>query len=190
MTSPRFNRPPKFERFTSPDASAVETVMHYTVAPFDEAVRAMDLKWGQDRLPGLVAPEMAQRYGKAVAALNDAIRANDPEATRQNAVNCAKGLSAMDQAATAAGQAVADPAVWQMEVDGFQFAIIRDARMWPALKKSQPDLVVFTDREIANAVKAYALDTVKDAFPQSTVTAITPRKRTELEEMVDDEIPY
>lgn len=186
----QYHRPPKFDRLTNPDASRVETEIHYTVGPFDEAVRTMDVRWGIDRLPSLVPPEMAQRYGKAVAALNDAIMANDPEATRQNAVNCAKGLAAMDRAATEAGATPADPQIWQMEVDGFKFAIIRDARMWPALKKAQPDLVIFTDREIANAVKAYPLDAVKEAFPQSTITKIAPRERTPLEDFVDDELPY
>jgi hypothetical protein len=189
-----YHRPPKFERFTHPDASATETEVYYTLAPFDEAVRAMDIRWGQDRLPGLVSAEMAQKYGKAVAALDQAIRANDPEAVRQNAVNCAKGLAAMDRVATEAGQPVADPQIWQFNVDGFQFAIIRDARMWPALRKQFPAMAHFTDREVANAIKAYHLDdnpvlaAAKAHFPGAEVSKITPRPKPTATDL-DDEIP-
>jgi len=189
----RFQRPQKFDRLTNPDASAVDTEIHYTLAPFDEAARAADLKWGVDRLPGLVSDEMAKRYGRAKAALDQAIAANDPEAVRQNAANCAKGLAAMDRAATEAGHPVASPEFWQFDVDGFRFAILRDARMWPAMQDQSPDVPFVTPQELANALQAYrsasALPTVvaiKDHFPNAKITKITPAKATDL----DDEIPW
>jgi hypothetical protein len=40
---------------------------------------AMDKKWGVDRLVELVSPDMAERYGAAMAKLNAAIDARDPE---------------------------------------------------------------------------------------------------------------
>ena len=103
----------------------------------------------------------------------------------------------MDEVATAAGHPVADPEIWQMEVDGFQFAIIRDARMWPALRKQFPALVTFTDREIAAAVKAYHLDdnpvlaAVKAHFPGAEVRKITPRKKMTPDEILaEEEVPF
>lgn len=183
-----YNRPAKFDRFTHPDATAVETEIFYTLAPFDNAVRSTDLKWGVDQLPGLVAPEMAQRYGRAVAALNGAIRANDPEAVRQNAVNCAKGLAALDRAATEAGQPVADPTIWEADVNGFKFAIIADDRAWPALKAKRPDLLFFTMCEVGNSLKSrmtgFAAIETEPPKPE------LPKADRKARAVIDDEIPF
>lgn len=191
MTHHRTQRPGKFDRIINPDAEAAEMECHYAVAPFDEDVWRMDAKWGVDRLPGLVSTETAARYGRALAALNDAIRAHNPEAVRQNAENCRKGLAALDREATQAGAAPANPEVWQMEVDGFKFAILKDNRMWPALRKQHPDMVFFTDREIALAVKAYHLDgpviqSIKENMPNATVSKITPKPKSDFNAITGD----
>lgn len=186
MTARR--RPPKFDRFTHPDASPADTINWHVTAAFDQACRDMDRKWGVDRLPALVPVEMAEKYGRAIAALNTAIQAEDTEATRQNAENCARGLAKMDEWAEANGCQKSHPQTWEMsDGDQFKFAILRDGKDWPALKAQRPDLMFFTEREVVNALKAYhaaipALESIKQHFPDAKLT------KTSLAELIDDEI--
>ena len=193
MTPARYARPPKFDRLTRPDASRAETEMHYCLGPYDEAIRAAELKWGVDRLPSLVPVDMALKYGKAVGALNDAIRADDLEAVRQNAINCTKGLAALDRAATEAGATKADPHVWEMGRDDFRFAIIKDDRAWPALKAARPDLLFFTEGEVISALMAWhtrgpVVETAERVGLNATVTPFKARPKKDAD--LDDEIPW
>lgn len=190
MSSARYNRPRKWDKLTASDASPADTAAHYALAPFDEAVRAMDRKWGVDRLPGLVTPETAARWGTAMVQLNDAITAADVDMLAARVGACLRGLAYMDKEATERGAQQSHPETWEMS-DGeqFKFAILRDGRDWPALKAQRPDLLFFTEREVVNAVKAYhaalpALESIKQHFPKAEIT------KTRLSEMVDDEIPY
>lgn len=183
-------RPPKFDRFTHPDATPADTINWHVCAAFDRACREMDRKWGVDRLVSLVPTVMAEKYGKAIAALNTAIQAEDTEATRQNAENCARGLAALDAWADANGCQRSHPQTWEMsDGDQFKFAILRDGADWPALKAQRPDLLFFTQREVANAMKAWhaaipALESIKQHFPKAQISKIS------LSEMVDDEIIF
>jgi hypothetical protein len=189
----RVMRQKKADTILHPGASAHDIACDYACGPFDHAARAMDLKYGIDRLPDLVSVEMSQKYGKAIAALNAAIEANDPVAVAQNANNCIKGLAALDAAAEASGAPRADPTVWEYDLDGMKFAIIADERAWPALKAARPELLYFTMREVGNALKAYGLTgetvaTIKANFPNAQVTSIRPKSK--LEEELNDSIPF
>tara|TARA_R110000868_G_scaffold25149_12_gene98250 strand:+ start:69 stop:638 length:570 start_codon:yes stop_codon:yes gene_type:complete len=185
----------KADRVLHPGASTHDIVCDYACGPFDEAARRMDRKWGIDRLPELVTPEMAAKFGKAIAALNASIDANDPEAVQQNAQNCIKGFAAMDAAAEASGAPKADPSVWEYDHDGMKFAVIRDDRAWPALKAARPDLLFFTMREVANALKAYNLTgenvvAIKTHFPGAQITKVENAKLPVNWDLGGDEIPY
>ena len=188
----RSKRPGRFDRFTHPDASPADTINWHVCAAFDEACRAMDLKWGVDRLPSLVPVDVAERYGRARAALDEAIRADDTEAVKQNAENCARGLAKMDEIADASGAQRSSPQTWEMsDGNGFHFAILQDERDWPALKAARPDLVFFTRGEVINAMRAYHsaiadLKEIQKHFPDAKITKIKPP----MEELVDDEINY
>jgi hypothetical protein len=188
MTARR--RPPKYDRFTHPDASPADTINWHVCAPYDRAVRDAELKWGVDRLPELVPVDLAEKYGRAVAALNAAIQAEDTEAVRQNAINCARGLAKLDEWAEANGCPKSNPATIEFsDGDKFKFAILKDERDWPALKAQRPDLLFFTEREVVNALKAYhaaipALEHIKQSFPDAKVSKLS------MAEMVDDEIIY
>lgn len=180
MTAPnRYKRQKKSDRLINPGSSRAEIECDFVLAPFDNACRAMDLKYGTDRLVELVSPDMAQKYGRAMAALNASIEAADAEATKQNAANCAKGLAAMDAAAEAAGAPKADPTIWEYDCDGFTFGIMADGRAWQACKAARPDLALFTMREVGNALRAYQsaetiLDAVQEHIPGARISKITP----------------
>lgn len=127
----------------------------YAVAPVDRLVTEMDRKWGVDRLPELVSVEMAQKYGSAVAKMNAAIADNDVEESRKRCEVVVRGLHAMDAEAERMGAEKACTDVWEVEVDGELFGIMRDGRGWRAIKEQRPELELLTLREVALAYRYF-----------------------------------
>jgi hypothetical protein len=188
MTRPQ--RHQKHDRLLHHGATDAEIKCHMALGPFDAMARAMDAKWGVDRLPDLVSPEMNQRWAQALINLNAAINADDPELTAARVAACLRGFAAMDREAEAAGhQPITPHALEFITVDGKVGAILADDAAWPAYHAARPDVRVYTLREVANALDAYgqSVAAVKDAFPGAQ---INERKRTPLEESIDDEIPF
>jgi len=137
----------------------------------------MENKWGLDRLPELVSPDTAARYGRLMADLMDALNDADPARVRDLATIGIRALNAMDAEARAAGH-TPDPEIWEIEHDGFRFAIIRDNRQWPELKRQRPDLVFYTETEVALALKQFGetgvIASIKDAFPGAEIKSVDP----------------
>jgi hypothetical protein len=100
----RPRRERKADRLMSPDATKAQIECDYAIAPMDRLALEMDRKWGIDRLPELVTPEMATRYGQAMAHMNECIRLGDPAKCVAAANNCIRGLHAMDAEATKLGK--------------------------------------------------------------------------------------
>ena len=164
----------------------------YGVGPFDRLAIEMDRKWGIDKLPELVSPETAIKFGSAMAKLNEAIQANDPELVAHKAGVCIRGLQAMDAEAEAAGKPKVQGKYFEIEIDGEKIAILEDGRDWKAVKALRPDLKLHTVREAANALQVYqkavpALQGVRQSFPEATITKISERSLTE---ELNDEIPF
>ena len=149
----RPTRQKKDDRILHKGATANEIKADLALAPFDAAVREMDRKWGVDRLPELVSPETAQRFGSAMAKLNAAIDADDPEECLTRAKVVMRGFEAMDAEAEAAGAPKASPHVIEAEIDGWRFGILPDPQHWPAVAEARPDLTLFTMREIATLLR-------------------------------------
>ena len=192
MTKPPL-RKPKFDRLLNPGASAAELRCDYAVAPFDRVALDMERTWGIDRLPELVSPELAERFGRAMAHLNDCMNAQDPTATAAAAENCIKGLRALDADARRLGHQPVTPECWFVEQDGYRFGIIRDVSEWPPVAAAHPGVTLYTLKEVATALLAHrsalpTIDAVKAAWPGTQIAAV--RKRTETEEYLDDELPF
>lgn len=186
----RPHRQRKGDRITYSGASGAEIQCDFAIAPMDRLALDMDRKWGIDRLPELVTPALAAKYGAAIAHLNASIAAADPTATAAAAENCVKGLRAMDAEAARLGHQPITPVVWEHERDdGTRFGVIRETGDWPAAQAAFPGLTLYTLREVANAMAAYSQSVakVKDAFPGAEIVAI--RTRSIIEEYLDDEIP-
>lgn len=180
----------KGDRLLAPGASKSEIMVDHAIAPFDRAARDMERKWGVERLPELVPPDMAKKFGGAIAHLNACIEQGDPDAVAAAAANCIRGLNAMDAAATAAGH-TPPGTVAEYDLDGFHFGIVADAGDWTAIDR--PGMQIFSMREIAIALKAQfgkPVEIVKAEFPGATVTNINPKTRTKIERELDDEIPF
>ena len=176
----RPRRQQKHDRLIAPDSRAEEVRCDVMLAPFDRTARAMDDRWGIDVLPSLVSTATAARYGSAMAKMNEAIRAANPEDCRLRAEVCIRGLEAMDAEAVAAGHKPNNGEWWEYEMDGTQFAIVRDIGSWPLVKAARPDLVIYSLREIALLIKAAqdapVVAAAKDAFPSAQISRIAKSK--------------
>ncbi len=62
----------------------------YALGPVDRMANQMDQKWGIDRLPELVSVELAQKYGRQVGLMNEAVADNDVERTQKKAEQVSK----------------------------------------------------------------------------------------------------
>lgn len=187
----RPHRQNKGDRLIHPGASADEIRCDHALAPFDRAAREMERLWGVDRLPELVSPATAAKFGSAMAFLNDAINANDAQRCADASANCIKGLAVMDAEARALGHNPAPAEVWLYEHDGHRFGVIRETGDWTTLQDSLPGVTLYSMREIALAMASYksALPTiaaVKAAFPGAQIA----RVRSDLERELDDELPF
>jgi hypothetical protein len=183
----RPTRQKKDDRILHKGATANEIRADLSLAPFDKAVREMDKRWGVDRLPELVSVESAAKWGKAVAGLNGAIDAQDPDKVKFWVEVCLRGLAAMDAEAVSLGRTVSDPMIWEYEYEGTTFGIIEDGRQWPAAYAKRPGIAIHTMREVAVALHAHRnglVDAIKLSFPGAEVKAVR-RPQAELEDDFD-----
>ena len=167
---------------------AIADSIHHSIMPVDEIAARLELKWGCDRLPGLVSPDTASRFGSAKAKLDYGIQDNDPAAVKKRSAIVVKGWKIMDEEATAAGHQPLTPKVWSHTTQsGFKFAIspttaeaIKSIRTDPALK----GVPVYSLEEVGFFMEAQSLiNVVKKTFPESRLE--TSKKRS-----MDDEIPF
>ena len=183
----RPTRQKKDDRILHKGATANEIKADLSLAPFDAAVREMDKRWGVDRLPELVSTESAAKWGKAMAGLNAAIDAQDPDKVKFWVEICLRGLTAMDAEAVSLGRPVSDPMIWEHEYEGTVYGIIEDGREWPAAYAKRPGIAIHTMREVAVALHEHRnglVNAAKLAFPGAEVKAIR-RAPQDLEDEID-----
>jgi hypothetical protein len=183
----RPTRQKKDDRILHKGATANEIKADLSLAPFDKAVREMDKRWGIDRLPELVSVESAAKWGKAMAGLNAAIDAQDPDKVKFWVEICLRGLTAMDAEAVSLGRPVSDPMIWEHEYEGQVYGIIEDGREWPAAYAKRPGIAIHTMREVAVALHEHRnglVNAVKLAFPGAEVKAVR-RAPQDLEDEID-----
>lgn len=188
MTRPQRHR--KADTLTNPGATAAEIRTDFATGPFDRMARQMDALWGHDRLPELVSPESAERWGKAMANLNAAIAAQDSELVASRVAACLRGFAALDAEARALGHQPTPPTAWRFDLDGQACAITKDAGDWTQLRAAMPDVRLYTLLEVANALRQYgaSVAAVKDSFPGAQVAAV--RTPSPLEAELNDSIPF
>ena len=148
-------RQKKSDRILHGSQSKDAIMCDYALAPVDRLAIEMDRKWGTDRLPELVSVSMSQKYGSAVAKMNAAVEAGDVEECRKRCEVVVRGLQAMDAEAERVGAQKACTDVWEVEIDGKLFGIMRDGRGWRAIKDQRPELELLTLREVALAYRYF-----------------------------------
>lgn len=169
----RPRRQRKGDRLISPDARRDEIMVDHAVAAFDREATRLERKWGYDRLPELVAPDLAARFGGAIGYLNEAIREANPDKAAAAAQNCIRGLHAMEAAAIKAGHQPPQ-AIAHGDLDGWAFRIVADAADTAAIEHD--GISTFTLREVAIALRAQLgsplVEAVKERFPRAEVCAV------------------
>ena len=190
----RPQRQKKADRLTSRSATKVEIECDMAFAPFDREVRAMDLKWGVDRLVELMTPEVAKIWGTTMANLNAALDREEPAQVVECVHSALRGLAFMDAEATKAGHQPVSPEVWEADVDGFKFAVLRDGATWPALKQQRPDLRYFTMREIGIALRAinagHPMIEAAKKIGGAEITGFKPKLTAAFFDAGGDELPF
>lgn len=177
------------DRLTNPGASASEISCDHAVAPFDRVAREMEQAWGIEKLPELVSPATAAKYGSAMAKLNASIAAGSPEECATRAAVCIRGLKAMDAEARASGHQATPDGFWLHEQNGDTIIIARDVRDWKAIEAMHPGVAIFSMTEVANALEAYGktVMAVKREFAGSKIAA---SKKFEGDGDMDGGIPF
>ena len=189
----RPQRKQKADRLTYGVASEKEIQADYAVAPFDKMVRDMDRKWGVDRLPEIVSPELAAKYGSALAKLCAAIDEGEPEMIAARAAVCIRGMTAMDTEALSLGRVpAAVDNVWIMEFNGIEVGLMKDAREWPAIMAHHPDLELITENEVITALAFYRetklgkmVNAVKENFEGAEIIRFEVKDKE-----LNDDIPF
>ena len=144
----------------------------------------MELKWGCDRLPGLVSPETAAKFGSAKAKLDAAILDNDPQAVAQRATIMVKGWKVMDKEASDNHEPF-KPRIWHHTTQaGFKFAVAKGNA--DAIKAIRTDprmegVAVYSLDEIGRLLESDSMalvNSIKDTFPDSTVIEVKKPKQS------------
>lgn len=143
--------------------------------PLDRIAVEMEAKWGAGRLPRLVSPELAARFGSAQDKLNAAIRLNDADAVAQRAAVLIRGWKALDLAASEAGAEALPLRTVGVSCEGRKFVICWDRGdvNKVAAMSEKPENVV-TVHELFTAWHAMrdrmlGIDAAKRTFPGAEV---------------------
>jgi len=190
MIEKKSKRQKKSDRILHGSQSKDAILCDYALAPVDRMAIKMDKKWGTDVLPELVSVSMSQKYGSAVAKMNAAVEAGDPEECKKRAEVVIRGMQAMDAEAERTGAQRASTDVWEIEVNGKVYGIMRDGRSWRTIKEQRPELELLTMREVALAYQFWQESNIeefeqaaKKSFPGAEVVNITGKT-------FDDPIPF
>ena len=186
----RQTRQKKSDRILHGSQSKDAIMCDYALAPVDRLAIQMDEKWGIDVLPELVSVSMSQKYGSAVAKMNAAVEAGDVEECRKRCEVVIRGLQAMDAEAERIGAQRASTDVWEVEIDGKLFGVMKDGRSWRTIKKQRPELELLTLREVGLAYSWFRDNwagelekAAKQSFPSAEIMDIKGK-------LFDDPIPF
>ena len=181
--------------FTDPKAhgDSIRAALHHAILPLDRVASEMEMKWGCERLPSLVLPETAARFGSAKAKLDAAIMANDPQEVARRTTVMIRGWSKMDAEATESGHNALSPEIWcHTTQGGMKVAIARSgAEAGKASKmESFQNMRIYSLDEIGRILDHDSLKLVnaaKDVFPGAEIKKIRKKAPAPL---FDDEVPF
>tara|TARA_Y100000034_G_scaffold121128_1_gene164956 strand:+ start:688 stop:1239 length:552 start_codon:yes stop_codon:yes gene_type:complete len=181
-------RPDRISNPVDAGNETAEAVWHATKT-VDQVARSMERKWGADRLPTIVAPELAAKFGQAKAQLDQAILDNDPQTTAQKASAMIRGWQALDEEATRSGQTGVDASkVWHCRhpETGQPFIIAADTPTAVAVAQTASGTVYSIDEVTRILAASTFVNKVKAAMPGATVEKVEQKEQNKL----DDEIPF
>lgn len=189
-------RPPrrqgKEDRLRHPPVTQAELRCDMICAPVTRAWEDADDTWGFEALLGLLPPAWASRYGALTHDMQAAYDAHDEAACRAAAEALTRAIGMMQDKARADGHQPTRPEVWWVDAgDGKRLGFVRHANEQARAMHDHPGATICTAREAMVALHPRLfglLSEVKTHFPGAEMTAIRPR--TELEDVLEDEIPW
>jgi len=140
--------------------------------PLDRIAVEMEAKWGVGRLPRLVSPDMAARFGSARDRLNEAIRENDGDAVAKRAAVMIRGWQALDKAASDAGCEALPLRTIGVRHEGRSYVVAwdrADVHRAAALSDAPENVVTVHELLIAYEALRAKIDGVKQAFQGAEV---------------------
>ena len=172
-------------------AQVIKAAVWGQLKPLDEKAREKQSKWG-DRLPSLVAPDLAGRFEAAYEALGEAVDANDVKRTHDIATQLLRAWDVLEKAALDAGHHPLHEDAYCMEMDdGRIVCIALDG--WASLRQKYPEWIVYSFSDAARVLcadfSARFLDEAFSAFPKAHVKSII-RNGEEHSRDINDEIPW
>lgn len=181
------------DAFTGPHSygNAIADAIHHAILPLDRVATEMESYWGCDRLPSLVDPSTALRFGSAKAKLDAAITANDAVAVAARAAILIKGWRAMDAEAKKAGHEELSPDIWTHTTDdGFRMAVARSNPDAIKAIRTDPKMEgtpVFSLDEVARIVQSMeTVTSAKKVWPEAVVRRISKKP----DEVLSDSMPF
>jgi hypothetical protein len=191
-------------RVKKPDTTALRRMMGSNVTSeatyrkiqnylteYDRVVSDYERRWGVERLPNLVLPELRDRFWQQMDKLNDAIHRDAAVDVEHHVAVTLRAYAALEKEAIALGGKEIGMDVWTAHADGKVIAIARDEQAVTHIKKDMPDALVYCVQEVAVILakwseQAPVVAEVKDMFPGAVVSDVKPT----LKDKLDDEIPF
>lgn len=192
----KHRRARKPDRLTNPEHIGVTSIMakHRSLEPVDKIAAEMEMKWGVDRLPSLVSPDMAAKFGSAEAKLDKAIDDDDQEAVTKRANVMWRAWIALDKEAERLGAKPIDISkivFWRSDA-GQPYAIFKDNAEALAFAKSGKGegIRYYTLAEISRLIEKWEDQApfareAKKEFGGAEIMSVTPTARE-----MDEEMPF
>ena len=147
-------------------------------AALDRVAVDLERTWGVNRLPELVAPDLAAKFATAQEQCDEAIRSGDTAAAAGKATALARGWKALDAAARAAGHQPNDlGAVWTASVEGQAFAVCLHTADVGATTDRYPGHTAVALQELLRVLmarEAAIYRKAKTIWPGAAITAARP----------------
>lgn len=192
-------------RVRKPDGSALRRLMGAAatgdrtyraiqnhLVEYDRVVSDYERRWGVERLPLLVTPELRDRFWAQMDKLNAAIAADNPGEVEHQVAVTLRAYAKLEQVARELGGQELSGDCWTAPMpDGRVLAVAQSDKEVGRVKRDLPQAVVYSVEELARIIPAWEADqaetirAVKDVFPDATVTAVKVTK-----EELNDEIPF
>jgi hypothetical protein len=194
----------KNRRVKKPDTTALRRMMGTAVTSeatyrkiqnylteYDRVVSEYERRWGIERLPLLVSPELRDRFWQQIDKLNDAIHRDAPNDVEHHVAVTLRAYAALEKEAIAMGGVEIGDDVWTAEVDGKVVAVVRDVHAVGGIKKEMPDALVYCVQEVVAILAKWSeqnklVADVKDVFPGAVVSEI----KQSMKDKLDDDIPF
>ena len=147
-------------------------------AALDRVAVDLERTWGVNRLPELVAPDLAAKFATAQEQCDEAIRSGDTAAAAGKATALARGWKALDAAARAAGHQPNDlGVVWTASVEGQAFAVCLHTADVGATADRYPGHTAVALQELLRVLiarEAAIYRKAKTIWPGAAITAARP----------------